>query len=305
MDEKETRQKLIDVQLKEANWKKDYIKDEVNSVKSNFKTKKYIYFSGAIEKGKDRFIDYLLLAEDNSPLAIIEAKKSSVSFYKGRIQAETYMKDIEKQTGKKVPIFLTNGYEWLFIDEEDHERKVSGVFSQEDLVRKREMYANRRNPSEINLDPKIVDRERSIIIVKKLAEHFQEGHRSALINMATGTGKTRVAMAIIDLLIKANYVKNVLFVVDRISLADQAKSTFSEFFNEPLIELNREGFSSTKRFYISTVQTLMGEHGKEKMLTLIKSLKEIETKKDLNKKFEEIYNFKLTYKNINKLIPSE
>jgi len=260
LSEKETREKIIDPQLKEVGWLKAYVKDEINSLKSNFKTKDYIPFSGEIERGKDRFIDYLLLGEDNSPLAIIEAKKSSVSFYKGRIQAETYVKDIEKQIGEKLPIFLTNGNEWMFIDQKGVERKVSKPFSQSDLKRRRNLYLNQRNLSNVKINPKIVDREKSIIVVKKLAEHFEQGHRSALINMATGTGKTRVAMAIIDLLMNGNSVKNVLFVVDRITLANQAKEAgFKEFFNEPVCELNIEGFSPTARFYVSTVQTLMSK----------------------------------------------
>lgn len=263
LSEAETRKKIIDPQLKEVGWLKAYVKDEVNSLKSNFKTKDYVPFNGEIERGKDRFIDYLLLGEDNAPLAIIEAKKSSVSFYKGRIQAETYVKDIDKQTKEKLPIFLTNGNEWLFIDQEGVERKISKPFTQEDLKRRRELFINKRDPSNNKIDPKIVDREKSILIVKKLSEHFGQGHRSALVNMATGTGKTRVAMALINVLTNANYVKNVLFVVDRISLANQAKEAgFKKFFNEPVCELNVEGFSSTARFYVSTVQTLMGKKGK-------------------------------------------
>ncbi len=262
LSEKETRQEIIDPQLADAGWLKRYVKEEVNSLKSNFKTKDYIFLSEEIEKEKDRFIDYLLLGENNAPLAIIEAKRSSVSIDKGRIQAQTYMKDIEKQTGERLPIFLTNGNKWFFIDQEGIERKISKPFTQQDLKRRRELYTNKRKPSEIKINPKIVDREKNILIIKKLAEHFEQGHRSALVNMATGTGKTRVAMAIIDVLINANYVKNVLFVVDRISLANQAKEAgFKQFFNEPVCELNVEGFSSTARFYVSTVQTLMGKKG--------------------------------------------
>ena len=263
LSEAETRKKIIDPQLKEIGWLKAYVKDEINSLKSNFETKDYVPFNGEIERGKDRFIDYLLLGEDNAPLAIIEAKKSSVSFYKGRIQAETYVKDIEKKIKEKLPIFLTNGNEWMFIDQEGVERKISKPFTQEDLKRRRELFKNKRDPSNTKIDPKIVDREKSILIVKKLSEHFEQGHRSALVNMATGTGKTRVAMALINVLTNANYVKNVLFVVDRISLANQAKEAgFKKFFNEPVCELNVEGFSSTARFYVSTVQTLMGKKGK-------------------------------------------
>ncbi len=133
MNEKQTREQLIDKQLKTAGWISKYVKEEVNSVKSNFKTKEYVLSKG---RGDDsgRFIDYLLLAEDNSPIALIEAKKFSVFEDKGRAQSRTYLKDIESQTKEKIQIFLTNGNKWLLIDQDGIERHVSGVFSQEDLA---------------------------------------------------------------------------------------------------------------------------------------------------------------------------
>lgn len=257
MDEKRTREKYIDPELKRRRWIQKYVKEEVNSVKSDFVNKNFVFYDGHPEKGVDRFIDYLLLDEDYSVLAIIEAKSFSKDEEKGRIQARTYVKDIEKQTKKKVPIFLTNGKIWRVIDEDGIERKISGPFSQDDLRRRGDLYSKRRRPSEVNINTRIVDRSKSIKIVRKLSEHFTEGHRKALVHMATGTGKTRVAMAIIDVLINANYVRNALFIADRIALVDQAKSdNFMEFFTEPIGDL-REGFSTSKRLYVSTVQTLM------------------------------------------------
>jgi type I restriction enzyme R subunit len=255
--EKRTREKYIDPELRRRKWLRKYIQEEVNSVKSDFVNKKFVFYDGHPEKGVDRFIDYLLLDEDYSVLAIIEAKSFSKDEERGRIQARTYAKDIEKQTKKKVPIFLTNGKIWRFIDEDGIERKISGPFSQEDLSRRGDLYSKRRRPSEVNINTRIVDRSKSIKIVRRLSEHFTEGHRKALVHMATGTGKTRVAMAIIDVLINANYVRNALFIADRTALVDQAKSdNFMEFFTEPIGDL-REGFSTSKRLYVSTVQTLM------------------------------------------------
>ncbi|MCK4555545.1 MAG: restriction endonuclease subunit R, partial [Candidatus Aenigmarchaeota archaeon] len=125
MDEKQTRKQLIDKQLKSRGWLKKYIKEEVNSVRSNFKNKDYVLSKGP-KDNSGRFIDYLLLAEDNSPIALIEAKRFSVSEDKGRAQARTYLKDIESQTKEKIPTFLTNGNKWLLIDQEGIERHVSG-----------------------------------------------------------------------------------------------------------------------------------------------------------------------------------
>lgn len=259
MDERETREKLIDRQLGRAGWVEKYIKKEVNSVKSDFLNKDYILFDGKAEQGVDRYIDYLLLGEDYSPLAIIEAKKFSKDPEKGRIQARTYSKDIEGQVGHKIPIFLTNGQIWKLIDQHGIERKVSGPFTQEDLKRRHELFKSWRDPSEIKISERIVDRPKNRLIVKQLTEHLAMGHQKALVQMATGTGKTRVAMALIDVLVNANMARNVLFLVDRITLANQAaEDGFKKFFTEPIRKLHEEGFSPHSRYYASTVQTMMG-----------------------------------------------
>ncbi len=264
LSEFETRKQYIDPELEKQGWLPKYIKEEVNSVKSNFKDKNIILFDGNPKRNVDRFIDYVLLDEDYTPLAIIEAKRFSKDADTGRIQARTYSLDIESQINQKVPIFLTNGQKWVFIDEYGIERKVSGPFSQADLKRRRDLYRNRKDPRTVKINTRIVDRPRSVTIVRKLSEHFSECHRTALIEMATGTGKTRVAMALIDLLIKSNVVRNVLFIADRIALVGQARDNgFKKYFTEPAADL-REGFTTSSRLYVSTVQTLMG--GKETRL---------------------------------------
>jgi len=261
MSEKETRKELIDPILERAGWKVKghYVKEEINPVKSNFLTKEYVGLEAGIERNVDRFIDYLLLDEDRSPLAIIEAKKTSVSVEKGEIQARTYRDDVEKQTKIKIPIFLTNGTTWYYVDDLDRRRKVPLPFSQKDLHRIISLMKKKKDPSNVKVSSTILNRKRCIEAVKTILEHFSKGHREALINMATGTGKTRTAMALIDCLIKADYVQKVLFVVDRISLGNQAKEKgFKKFFPEtPVCELNEEGYSSSARFYVSTIQTLM------------------------------------------------
>ncbi len=265
LSEAETRKEKIDPLLKRVGWAKEYIKEEVNCIKSNFNTKEYTNDKTNIERGIDKFIDYLLLDEDYSPLAIIEAKKTSISVEKGEIQARSYQKDIEKQTGKKIAVFLTNGDSWYFIDQKERKRKVLLPFTQKDLQRRQHLYEHEKDPTKVKLNTKIVDRLRNVEIVNQILEHFSKNHRSALVNMATGTGKTRVAMAVIDALIKSDHVQNVLFVVDRISLANQAKEKgFKSFFNEPVCELNFEGFSDSARLYVSTVQTLTNSDNKKK-----------------------------------------
>ena len=259
--EAQTRKSLIDPTLERVGWKigGHYVKEEINPVKSKFKLKEYVGREAGIERGTDRFIDYLLLDEDRSPIAIIEAKKTSVSVEKGEIQARTYREDIEKQLGIKIPIFLTNGKTWYYVDDLDRRRQVLLPFNQKDIHRIISLMSKRKNPANVKVNSTIVDRKRGIEAVKIVLEHFSKGHQEALVNMATGTGKTRVAMAIIDGLIKSEYIQKVLFVVDRISLGNQAKEKgFKKFFpDSPVCELNEEGFSNTARFYVSTVQTLM------------------------------------------------
>ena len=261
MNERQARKELIDRQLKSAGWIKKYVKEEVNSVRSDFKGKEYVLSQGSGDNS-GRFIDYLLLADDSSPAALIEVKKPSVSEEKGKNQARTYRKDIESQIGERIPVFLTNGTRWLLMDQEGRERKVSGVFSQSDLKRRMELYRNRRDPTRTPFR-RIVDRPRNIIVVKQMMEHIQKGHRSALVSMATGTGKTRVAMGIIDLLLRSNIVRNVLFLADRIALVNQAKSAgFKEFFSEPVTDLRENPKSFPNGMYVSTVQTLKSKRTK-------------------------------------------
>src|SRR3989338_11456430 len=242
LSEKETREKLINPILERVGWKVkgSYVKEEINSVKSKFQFKEYIGREIGIERGVDHFIDYLLLDEDRNPIAIIESKKTSVSVEKGEIQARTYREDIEKQIKIKIPIFLTNGTNWYYVDDLDRKRQVKLPFSQKDLHRIISLMKQRKDPANVKINNNIVSRKRSVEAVKTILEHFSKGHREALINMATGTGKTRVAMEIIDGLIKSDYIQKVLFVVDRISLGNQAKEKgFKKYFpDSPVCELN-------------------------------------------------------------------
>jgi type I restriction enzyme, R subunit len=258
LSELQTRKKLIDPQLEARGWKKKYIKEEVNSVKSDFKKGMFKFQKDDVEKGVDRFIDYLLLDENNKPLAIIEAKRYYKNPKNGSIQAKTYQEDIFKQTGKEIPIFLTNGGEWIFIDQDGVKRDVSGIFSQEDLFRRQSLFEKERDLATVRLNTGIVDRPKSKQITIESINHFDEGHRTALIQMATGTGKTRVAMAVIEMLRKANKVENILFVADRTALADQAKvKGFKKFFkNESINDLRETKTNYTGRLFVTTIQTL-------------------------------------------------
>ncbi len=209
---------LFEVDTKQSNFKKQIYK-QVNETRRNDVESKYA--------------DYMLLDKIGNPLAIIEAKRTIKDALLGQKQAEEYADDIKAQTGKDVFIFLSNGYEIWFWDRERYGvRQIRGFYSQEDLERVFYQRKNSEHEPEIDIDSTIVDRAKSIEVATRVVEHIHKGHRKALIVMATGTGKTRVAMAIIDQLMREGRVQKVLFLTDRKTLRKQAYDKgFVRFFS--------------------------------------------------------------------------
>lgn len=256
-----TRRRMIDVQLLEQGWNvndRSEIVVEVDTKQSDLANHKYRTVTETLKNDEEsKYADYLLLDTYNAPLAIIEAKRTSRDAVLGKKQAEQYADDIRRQTGKDVFIFLTNGYEiWLWDRQRYPPRQIKGFYTRADLERLRFQNENIVDDIvEVNTD--IVNRPKSIESVKRVVEHVHKGHRKALIVMATGTGKTRVAMGIIDALMKERRVQKVLFLADRKALRNQAWSKgFLEFFpNESKEKILAGQYSKEKRLYVSTIQT--------------------------------------------------
>lgn len=262
LNEFQTRKQKIDVLLREQGWDvKDRSKVvlEVDTRQSDFAKQDYKQVHETLQNDTEsRYADYLLLDSLGKPLAVIEAKRTSKSSVLGKKQAEGYANDIKAQTGEDVFIFLSNGYEILFWDRERYGiREIKGFYSQRDLERLLYQRKNTELEAEINIDGSIVDRSMSIEAAKRVVEQIHKGHRKALIVMATGTGKTRVAMAIIDQLIREGRVQRVLFLTDRRALRKQAyEKGFMKFFKEESKEMIHSGnYDPSKRLYVSTIQT--------------------------------------------------
>lgn len=256
---------MIDVLLKEQGWDvkdRSHVITEVDTKQSDFKNQSYKRVSDTLYNDMDsKYVDYLLLDSYYNPIAIIEAKRTSKDpIATAQKQAEEYADDIKAQIGRDVFIFMSNGYMTYFWDRERYgPRAIHSYFSQRNLERMRFQVDKRKELSEIEIDTTIVDRSKSIENVKRILEHLDKGNRKALIVMATGTGKTRVAMAIIDCLMKANWAQKMLFLADRKALRDQAYNDgFKVFFEEePKSKILSGVFDKGKSLYVSTIQTFM------------------------------------------------
>ena len=217
ISEYETRKKYIDLELKLAGW--------------DFETniQKELKLQGMPNNKQEGYADYVLFGKNGLPLAVVEAKRTSVDPKVGQNQAKLYADCIEQEYHQRPVIYYTNGFEIYMWDDVNYPpRKVAGFYTQDEL----QLLINRRSSKQslehIFVDDKITNREYQLEAIKSVCEAFEEGHRKALLVMATGTGKTRTAISIVDVLTDKEWVKNVLFLADRTVLVKQAKNNFTK-----------------------------------------------------------------------------
>jgi type I restriction enzyme R subunit len=260
--ELQTRKDLIDPALEKEGWSlgnRTRVVEEVDTKQSNFKARDYKTIDETLRNdAESAYVDYLLLDTAGTPLAIVEAKRTTRDPVVGQQQAEMYADDIKQQTGSDVFIFLTNGYEiWFWNRPNESIRMVKGFHSREALERIRFQNISKKSFSDVSIKPEIVDRPYQIEAVKRVLEGIDKGKRKFLIVQATGTGKTRVAMAIIDVLLRANRGQRVLFLADRKALRDQAYNDGFKVFlpNESKIRVFAGNVDKNKRLFASTIQT--------------------------------------------------
>ena len=215
------------------------------------------------------YVDYVLWGDNGLPLAVIEAKKTSVDARKGRHQAELYANCLEKRTGQRPVIFYTNGFESHIWDDTFYTyREISGFYTKDELQLLVDRRKSRQDPRNFKVDTNIVERPYQLEAIKRVAEELVKLHdhkltgksRKALLVMATGSGKTRVSAAIVDMLFKCNWVKRVLFLADRNALVTQAKNAFKEYLpNLSAIDLTKEKEDNGTRLVFSTYPTIMNK----------------------------------------------
>ncbi len=222
--EAETRSLYIDQLLKEAGWE---ITTEENVFAPNTVGIE-ICTKGMPNSANIGFIDYVIYGIDGKPLAVIEAKKTSVDPAVGKHQAELYADCLEAEYGIKPVIYYTNGYEIYCIDRLGYPpRQVYGFHSRENL----ELLIQRQNRkpiTDLRINDEITNREYQKRAIIAICEHLNNFNRRGLLVMATGTGKTRVSISLVDVLMRNDWVKNVLFLADRTALVRQAMKNFTK-----------------------------------------------------------------------------
>lgn len=262
-NEKETRIKLINPKLRLAGWT---VLTE-NGVIAPNKACIEIPVSGMpITSENPRgngFADYVLFGDDGKPLAVVEAKKSSVDPDMGKVQACLYADRLEAKYGVKPIIYYTNGYDLFIIDGVYAQgRKIFGFHTKDEL----EFLIAKRNielkDTKVNSNICGGERYYQEEAVNNVVNHIKSKHTRSLIVLATGTGKTRVSCALSDIFLRNNYVKRILFLADRKNLVRQAKEeTFEKYLSQypmaSIVDGHKEGDESKARIVFSTYQSML------------------------------------------------
>jgi type I restriction enzyme R subunit len=262
-NEYETRKHMIDVALREAGWNLQGIND---------KEYKVIHMPKSTNTSGTGYVDYVLWDDDGKPLALVEAKRTLESATKGENQAQLYADCLEKMHGQRPVIFYSNGFETYIWDDQFYKssRLIKGFLTKAELQSTIFRRTNRRDIRKEEIDAEIAGRTYQMRSIKSITEHYAGTdkatgnligtNRGALLVLATGTGKTRTAIALSKLMLKANWAKRILFLADRVSLVNQAKRNFVKHMpDHSRVSLLKDKENKDTRLVFSTYQTLMGK----------------------------------------------
>jgi type I restriction enzyme R subunit len=261
LTEAQTRKQKIDVLLAKAGWNVKNRSEVIQEfeIEGTGASKDHIDET-VPEYSASGFCDYLLLDRAGDPLAVVEAKRTSRDPVEGQKQAEDYADGIKKINRGNPFIFLTNGYDiWYWNRQRYAPMMIHGFFTREDLERIRHQNDFRHDLASIPIKSSIIDRDYQIEALKRVFDGLNKNRRKFLLVMATGTGKTRTVMALIDVLLRASWAQKVLFLADREALAEQAfHDGFKEFLpNESRCYIRSGQIESSSRLFVSTIQTMM------------------------------------------------
>ena len=249
LNEAQTRALQIDPQLRAADWK----------LNDRTQVRLEVPVDGYDAEPWNGVTDYCLYDASGNVLAVVEAKRCSRNAREADEQLRHYVTEIAKKQPFAPFGFMANGHDiWFWEVGLANPRLVAGFFAPADLERLKFLRQNRRPLEATPINSSIVDRPYQHEAIRRLAEAFAANKRRALLVMATGTGKTRVAMALIDVFLRANQAQNVLFLADRDALVDQ---TLTDGFkahlpHEPRDRIYTHQIDKTKRLFVATEQTM-------------------------------------------------
>lgn len=248
--EAQTRKYLIDQLLREAGWDPEGEKVaeyEVSGMPNN--------------KGVG-YVDYVLWGGNGLPLGVVEAKRTTVEPQTGRQQAVLYADCLSKMHGQRPLIYYTNGYNiWFWDDTIYPPRMVQGFHTRDEMQRIIDRRTLATPLAQVEIDSTIAGKGRpyQVQAIRSVCEQFEKHrqHKSLLV-MATGTGKTRTVIALVDVLMRAGWVKNVLFLADRNALLTQAKKEFGKLLPKVSAEIVSGGTRELKgRVQLASYPTMM------------------------------------------------
>ena len=246
-----TRKRFIDVDLREMGWKFTGVDADVQV--------EYEVDGMAGNAGQKGYADYMLFGKDGLPLAVVEAKRASKDPNNGWKQAVLYADCLERKFGRRPMIFITNGFETYFWDDQTSpKRQVSGIFSKNDLQKLMNRRTERLKLEMVPISDKITDRYYQKEAIRAVCGQIEKGFRKHLLVMATGTGKTRTASSLTDVLSRGKYVTNILFLADRTALVKQAKDDFKNYLPDmSLCNLCTNKDDRNARIVFSTYPTML------------------------------------------------
>ena len=238
------------------------------------------------EKSKKGFVDFLLLDENGFPFIVLEAKREEKSPLDGKEQARQYANSQNVRF-----VILSNGNIHYFWDLEIGNPELITEFPRLDSVQHRTSF--KPNPKalvreevnqdyialsqypEFKKDPRWSDeaqrqafisdvglrilRKYQLDAIHALQRSVEDGNNRFLFEMATGTGKTLVAAAIIRLFLRTGNARRILFLVDRIELENQAYKSFDMLLKKDyqtvIYKENKQDWRKAE-IVVSTVQSL-------------------------------------------------
>jgi type I restriction enzyme, R subunit len=249
LNEARTRASLINPQLEKAGW--------------NLSDRSQIQFEVPVQ-GYDPtpwngFTDFSLYHPDGTVLEVIEAKRTARNAREGEEQLRQYVKEIAAKQKAPPFGFMTNGLHHFFWEVGlAHPRAISGFFTLDDLLRLHFIGEHKTPLKETPINKHICERAYQHEAIRRVAEAFEAGKRRTLLVMATGTGKTRTTMGLIDVLFQSSWAQKVLFLADRDALVEQALNDGfkAHLPNEPRVRIRTANIDPNKRLYVATQQTM-------------------------------------------------